>query len=276
MAFILWSTNKILLWISLSIIAIVVVWAYIQRVILIFKPSGIYQLYTRIIIKGGEALRANPLAFPIPNQASANIPIENIPVECMNDAQLQKWTSTVQQLVLVNRLLLFLSKKFKIYQDSKSNVITHIFSILLMILFTTFSFSLINFGLYKINANYFSFPSFPTFFTFVYYSFNNLLFNSIREIIPALPVSQIVSMFESFLALFLIAIFVTLLLTFKNQKEIDELSALIASLTSEGEKIESLIKDKYQLNTIDEALEALSKAKAALIDFLINITKSIS
>ena len=83
-------------------------------------------------------------------------------------------------------------------------------------------------------------------------------------------------MFESFLALFLIAIFVTLLLTFKNQKEIDELSALIASLTSEGEKIESLIKDKYQLNTIDEALEALSKAKAALIDFLINITKSIS
>ncbi len=124
----------------------------------------------------------------------------------MDEKQLQKWTTGVQWLALFNRVCLFVAKKIKSYQDSQFNIVSSVFGILLLVLYTVFSFSLLNLGLFKINPNYFSFLAEPTFFNFIYYSFNNFLFNSIQEIVAKAPVAQVISMIESVFALFLIAI----------------------------------------------------------------------
>jgi hypothetical protein len=269
MAIILGSSNNILLWVSLSVITIIILLAYIQRSILIFKPPDVYHFYSKIFSKYGEFLKANP-TFVLDENG------KNLPIEGMDNTQIEKWTTSIQQLVLFNRVCLFFAKKLKSYKDSKFNIASYVFGIMILILFTVFSFTLINYGLFKVNAHYFSFSNVPTFFNFIYYSFNNLLFNSIPDIVATAPVSQVFSMVESLFALFLIVILVTLVLTVKNQKEVDEMDAVINSLSDEGKKMEDYIKDKYQFNNIDETMQALKKLNAALIDILYQITNSIT
>lgn len=83
-------------------------------------------------------------------------------------------------------------------------------------------------------------------------------------------------MAESFFALFLIAIFISLVLTFRSQRETDELNKLIIYLTEEGTKAEGYLKDKYKLSNIEEAMQALEKLNAFFADFLYKITDTLS
>jgi uncharacterized membrane protein len=132
-----------------------------------------------------------------------------------------------------------------------------------------------NFALFKINQSYYSFPAKPTFFNFMYYSFNNFLFNPIQEIIAKAPIAQVAWMTESFFALFLIVIFVSLVLSFRSQRETDELNNVIVYLTEEGTKAEEYLKDKYKIGNIEEAMQALQKLNAFFADILYKITDTI-
>ena len=77
------------------------------------------------------------------------------------------------------------------------------------------------------------------FFTFFYYSFNNLLFNSIQEIVAVMPMSQMISMIESMFALILVAIFISLILSVKSQRLTDELNQAINNLEKQGGKMDA-------------------------------------
>jgi hypothetical protein len=196
-------------------------------------------------------------------------------VERMKGKQLEKWVTDVQQLVLFNRICLFVAKGLKSYQESGINIVSFIISILFLALYTIFSFALINFGVYKINSDFFAFSQVPTFFTFFYYSFNLLLLNSVQELFAIAPVSQTILMIESFFGLFLVAIFVSLVFSVKSQKYVDELNHAINKLTEEGDRMEQHIKEHYGLDNIPAALEALQKLKSSLVDLLYKITNTI-
>jgi hypothetical protein len=102
-----------------------------------------------------------------------------------------------------------------------------------------------------------------------------MFFNSIQEIIAIAPMSQFVLMVEYIYALFLVAIFVSLIFSVKSQKYAEELNDAIEKLTKEGLKIEEHMRDQYELNSIVDALEALRKLKSSFVDFLYTITKTI-
>ena len=201
--------------------------------------------------------------------------VMRLSIESMDEKQIQNWASDVQQLVLFNRVCLFVAKKLKSYQESGFNIVSAVLGILMLVLYTIFTFAVINFGLFKINHSYYSFSNVPSFFNFFYYSFNVLLLNQIQEVIATTPMAQIASMVESFYSLFIVAILVALVFSIKSQKDADELNWVINHLKEEGIKIESFIKDKYKLNNIEEAMAALQKLQASFIDFLYKITETI-
>ena len=182
------SSEK-LLWPVILIIFVILTIVYFQKFISIFRPSSIFQVHIKIF----SAIRKHGIA-----SFSLDESIKNLPVESLDPKQLEKRTANLQISVLFNRICLFAVKKLRDYQNSRLNIVSYVFTILLLIVLTIFSFAIINLGLFKINHEFFSFSTIPSFFTFFYYSFNNLLFNSIQEITPVMSISQSVSMIESF------------------------------------------------------------------------------
>jgi len=223
-------------------------------------------VYSKLFSFAGKNVRSNPVA-----EMDESVTV--LSIEDMDENQIKKWIANVEQLVLFNRICIFTAQKLKSYQDSGFNVISSIFVVLFLVLYTVFTFAIINFGLFKIDDHYYAFSNTPSFFTFFYYSFNVLLFNQIQEIASITPVSQIASMIESFYALFLMAIFVSLMFSVRSQRVTDDLNAVIKQLMEEGSQVEGFIRDTYKLESIADAMQALQKLKASLIDFLYKITE---
>ena len=240
--------------------------AYIHKFILVFKPSIVYQIHSRIfaaIRKKGESL-----FFCIDED------IKELPVEKLDKEQLTKWTANLQTSIIFNRLCLFFSKKLRDYQKSKIVVISYVVSLLLLFIVTLISFSGINYGLYKINNEFYKYSDTPTFFAFFYYSVNNFFYNSIQEITPITTISRTVLMIEYFFTFLLIAILISLLFYIILERHKDDLDQLIEAIEKEGKQMEGFIKNEYKLN-IEDAISELGKLKASFIDFIYRLSKHI-
>ena len=260
-------SNIKLLWCSAFIIFAILAITYIHKLILTFKPSNIFQFYTKIF-KG------------LKKHGSASLKlgkkIKSLRVADLNSKQMEKRTTNLQTSVLFNRICLFTAKKLRDYQNSGFNIIYYIVTILALLILTVFSFAVINYALFKINSDFFSSSMSDTnFFTFFYYSFNNFLFNSIPEIVPTHAISQSAFMLESLFTIFLTLIFVSLLLSFRNQKHIKELSTVIKEIKKEGEDMEVFIKEEYKIKNIKDAMAELEKLQAGLVKLIYKITEAI-
>ncbi|MCL4874232.1 hypothetical protein KJ039_09140 [bacterium] len=267
LAIIFYFSNVIIIWCAIFALSMLLFVIYVHRLLLIFKPAAIFQLYSKIFSAMREHAQSS---FVLDENMKAQ------PIEKLDQKQLEKWTANLQTAVLFNRICLFVAKKLKNYQNSGLNIISYVLTLLLLVIFTTISFTFINYGLYKINNNFFdiSISNTPSLFIFFYYSFNNLLFNSIQEIQPIVPITQTVFMLESFFALFLIVIFVSLLLTVKSKRHSDELDKTIGKINEEGNSLEKLIAAEYNLD-IESAIRELDRLKAGLVAFIYKLSKNI-
>lgn len=259
-------SDERLIWPAIGLILIILFIIYFNRFILVFKPSSIFQLHSKFFA-GIRKMSAQSF--------SLDVTIKNLPVTSLDQKQMEKWVASLQQSILFNRACLFASKKLRDYQNSGLNIVSYVLTILLLIIITIFSFAVINLGLFKISSSHFSFSDEPSFFTFFYYSFNNLLFNGIKEIAPSSVISQSTSMLESLFAFFVVVIFVSLLLSVRSQRHAEELGEVILAIEKQGEEMESFIKNEYKLNSIEEAMAELEKIKEGAAKFLYKITEII-
>lgn len=258
-------SNKYLMYYTVLTSSVVLIITYMNRLTYIFKPSKLSQMYSKII----SSIRTKGVSSFALEQS-----IRDLPINSLDQKQLEKRTTNLQTSVLFNRLCLFVAKKMRDYQNSSVNVLFEIIAIIFLLVFTIFSFAIINYGLFKLNNNLFSFATPPTFFTFFYYSFNNILFNSINELMSILPISQTVSMIESFFSLFLVAIFLSLVLPRRLQKDSEELNEVITNVEAQGKEMEKFIKSEYKVDSIEDAMSELEKVQASLIKIIYQITKN--
>ena len=260
------STNNQILWLACFLILTVLFTVYVRSFILLFKPSSIFQIYIKIfsgIRKHGKSY------FGIDEN------MRNLPTTSFGEKQLEKWTTNLQASVLFNRVCLFSAKKLRDYQNSRLGAVSSVFTIFGLMILTIFSFAVINYGVFKINNGYFELTTAPNFFIFVYYSFNSIFFNSIKEVSPIAPVSQLLSMIKSFFAFFLGAIFISLILTYRNQKRSDELNSAFKGIEEEGASMEGFIREEYKFNSIYEAMAELEKLKSGALQVILKISESI-
>ncbi len=216
---------------------------------------------------GGENLRKTQIT------QLADYDMDPALVDDMDEKQLEMWKTNVAGIVLHNRVCLFIAKKLRSYHDRGFVIIGSVVSTLMLVLYTAFSFGVVNLALYKVDQSFYAVSKTPTFFTFLYYSFSRLLNAQIPEIVPITPASQIASMVESFFALFLLGIFVSLVFTVKNQKAEEDLNAAIKNLNEESLKGERFIKATYKIDSIQEAMKALQHLKASLMGLIYKLTE---
>lgn len=250
----------------MSTILTLIFLTYVFKFISIFKKSNEYILFKKVLsLTGKKDISALKLEDDL----------KNLSLDEFNEQQVKKWTTNLQTSVLVNRICLLLAKKIKEYQNSRFNFIYYVYTILILIMTTIFTFAVINYGLFKVDTTYFIYSKIPNLFTFFYYSFNNFLFNSIQEIVPVLPISQIILMIEYCFVFFLSAIFISLLFSVKNEKYINELNEIIQDLEIHGNRMEGFIKDEFKINSIEDAMIELENMKSSLVSLMYKITESI-
>jgi hypothetical protein len=128
---ILSSSNQFVLCGSSLIVFALVVFAYALAFVRAFKPSAIFQTYTKVfpIIKKGNFLKVDES-------------VRNLPVEAMTTKELDLRTTALQNVVLYNRACLLISKKMRDYQRSGANVASYVLSLVTLLLFAVMSFAL--------------------------------------------------------------------------------------------------------------------------------------
>ncbi|WP_035399421.1 hypothetical protein [Exiguobacterium sp. OS-77] len=258
------TNNKYAILVVLITLCCFFLYAISKRIIMIFKSSKINDFYRNIILQ--------PFTDNLRKQIALDHTIKNIPFENLDENQKSKWVEKLQTTVLYNRLYIFMSKKLKNYQESKLSYAYYAFSIISLIFLVIVTFSIINLGVYKIDKNAFKLTGSSSFFTFFYYSFNNIVINGIDEIKPQNMISKTLYMFEVSIAMVISMIFVTLMFSAKNEKNNQELDRIITKFEDRGNELELMIKEDYDLNTIDEALEKLETLKSVIIGFIYRIT----
>lgn len=260
------SLNRVLLQLSIIAIFTLLVLVYINRIILVIKPSKTFKIYIDFFARVN---RNNFSNFAIDEQ------MKSLPIEQLDAAQRQKRTSNLQTLVFMNRICFFIAKKLENYQSSGINIISDVVSMLLLVFVTTAAFTGLNYGIYKLNNYNFQITTTPTFFLFFYYSFKQFVFSSIIEILPIGKVAQILSIIESIFSLFFISIFITLILTIRGQRYAEELKKVIKEISNNGKVMESFIKDEYELDNIHAAIIELEKLKAVFVGTIYKISNYI-
>ncbi len=260
------STRIYVLWFSTLLILALLIVTYINIFILVFKPSEIYIAYKKMIRwtkqKGTEIFKTDDI-------------IKEADVTELDEIQLQKRITPLQIFVLFNRVCLFIAKKMKLYLKSGVNYFYNIGALFYIILLTILSFSFINFALYRVDKGYFEITGEISFITFIYYTINNLFFNSIQAIIPNHSVTQLVSIIGITFGMILALVVGYLFLTIRSKRYDEELNSTILEFKSQAEKMEDFIRDEYKINSISDAIVELEILKAGFIDAIYKLSELI-
>ncbi len=259
-------SNKYIIGLSILVILNILLIIFINRFIRIFKPSEIYKIQSNMI--------CDVLDFH-KDKYQLNKEIKDVSIINLNETQLEQWRDNLQLAVIANRLCYYLASKLRDYQKSKASLVFDLINLLLLTLVTIGLFSVMNYGLYEINNNNFATTNQPSFFLFFYYSTKVLFGSGITEITPIMTTSMLLSLVENLFTVFLIGgVFLTLIISVKNERNINEIEEAINKIKKQGDEIDLLINKEYKI-TIDNAIKELDRLKSDAISFIYYLSKDI-
>lgn len=252
------TNNKPLLYVAAIALPIMLVVSYARRVSLVFQPTSLFSACKKFLTGVGAANSLKPDDTTL-----------GISISLLSEKQISQRKNSLGLSVIYNKLCLFLAKNLRSYQDSWVPVISGVISIIWLLILTITTFAFINLSIYKISTKLFFFSETPSLFTFFYYSFKEFVFNTIPQLIPTSHVSQSFEMAENFSALFLSIIFVFLALTVKNERYSREVDNIIFILEENGQDMENLIKERYSIQDVNEAITELKRLEYGAIPVII-------
>lgn len=146
-AIIITASNKQLLLVSIFLLFSLLALIYIHRFIILFKPSALYEAYSKIVDK---MIKVAKDSYKVKEDA------KNLPIAQLSETQLQVWAANLQFIIIANRATYFLSSKLRDYQKSKYNILFYVINFLILVFITVAIFSVLNFGLYKYGVDNYS------------------------------------------------------------------------------------------------------------------------
>src|SRR5204863_715736 len=156
----------------------------------------------------------------------------------------------------------FAARKVRSYSKSGYAKISSVFICAFLIALTVVIFGLINLGLYKIEPTSYRSTGRPNSLTFFHYSLNRMIFNPISELEPVGALPKLAYDAEALFALFLVAIFVSLLLSARPERQTQDLNETIEKLEAESAAVDLAITVEYRFDTVDTAVAALEKIQS--------------
>lgn len=260
------SKHGPILVVASAILAVITVCAYWRAIKFTFSPNVLFQIYTAVFSRKHDL---------VTRVLSLDEELKALPINAMTPTQLKQWSDKLAYAVLFNRICLLAAKKLELFHNSGFQIVSGAISVMFLIVLTTLTFASINLAIYTAAPTAYETVSQPFLFTFVFYSFNALVNNFIREIVPAAPLSHLIWMVEAFCALVIIVLFAAHFVVFKSQKYSDQLAATAATLEKEGRAMEGHVAGEWRLASIDDAMRELASVKSDLLALLLWLTKYI-
>lgn len=258
--------NPVVLWISFGLISIFILFLFSRAIYFAFKPSLLFRIQAKVVEKFWDTFKA---------QCLPDNDIKDIVLPQMNEKQIEKWTTNLQNAVIVNRTCYFLSTKLQDFQKSKINIAFYLTNYFFVVILTIFSFSLLNFAIYKVDPLSFSVAFSPRFYHFLYYSANTLFTNGIPDFYALSNLARGIGTIEVILAVVLLGILFFLLTTVVTDRHNEDIDFAIKSMRKQGEYLDELIKEHYRLS-VEEAVLELERLKASFMKAILYLSANIN
>lgn len=259
------TENTILLIVAMSILFAYLFYHYAKKLKYAFKPSHIFTVQSEAINKMWDNVK---------NKFKVAEEIRDTELENMTPSQQEGFCNNLQFVIIINRILYFITSKLKRFQRSNLNVIYYFASVFYTIIITVLVFALHNMALFKIDQSSFNTNPKGNFLFFVYYSFNTLFTNSINDFYPVSDYARFLSSFETLFAFILLAIIFFLLTTIVRDKHNEEITSAITSIKKKGEELEIVISEDYKMD-LTEAIEFVESIQGKLIKIIYYFTENI-
>jgi hypothetical protein len=147
--------NKTVAVIAMIVLLGVTIFLYFRAFILVFQPSSVFLFYS------GLVKRSPGWANKVIQHQQTEF---DLPAEKQSEQLIQKQATTVQTLLLPNRLLLFFAKILREYQLSQVSAISFTLNLLVLMIATVIAFAAINMALYHYNPSEFVLTEQSSFF----------------------------------------------------------------------------------------------------------------
>ena len=259
------STNNIVLILAMSILFAHLFYHYAKKLQYAFKPSHIFTIQSEAINKMWDNIKSK---FKVAEE------IRDTDLENMTPSQQEGFCNNLQFLIIINRILYFITSKLKRFQKSNLNVSYYFISVFYTIIITVFVFALQYMSLFKVDHSSFNTNPKGNFLFFVYYSFNTLFTNSINDFYPISDYARFLSSFETLFAFILLAIIFFLLTTIVRDRHNEEITSAITSIKKKGEELELVISEDYKMD-LKEAIEFIESVQGKLIKVIYYFTENI-
>ncbi|MBN2412881.1 tetratricopeptide repeat protein, partial [candidate division KSB1 bacterium] len=253
------KTNiKILLIFSIIILFIYLIIHYKRRFIGALKPFKYFSI---------QSSRLKSFWIWVNNNIKITEELKSKKYEDFTEEEMSNWSSSLQILVLFNKICYFISLKIKNFQKKYVNIFYNLLKLVYTVILTIIIFTFQNYSLYKLNNANFEVKNQSTFHTFFWYSFDTFFNIKIEQFYPITLLSKSFYRIEFISSYLILGIFVTLFLNIYMKKQDQEINKIQKLIETQGQEIEKLIKNKFSL-TIDDALIELEKIKSSLLKYI--------
>ena len=260
-AYLIYSSTIILILISLFILT--------RKAYFAFTPSSIFAINTKTIVNYLEenSLGENLLKNNLDEEQEEEESEEIVKTKITETQKSDEIPNKVTMLIFANRTLYFFAENLKRFKESRVYVVFFIISLLFTFVASVVLFSLINYGIYKLDPLSFSMSGYDGYFIFLYYSFNALIMNSVSVVVPKTFISMAINMFQISYGIILIIILIGIIISVNTQKYKDDIDQVIHAFNTQCEDVEHIFEMNFKI-TIRQAIHELDRIKYSLIDFI--------
>lgn len=259
------NNNDVLLIVSMAIMFAYLLYHFAKRLKYAFKPSHIFTVQSEAINIIWDGVKSK---FKVAEE------IRDTGLVNMTPSQRDGFCNNLQFVIIINRILYFITFKLKRFQKSNLNVIYYFASIFYTMIITVMVFALQNIALFKIDPSSFNTTPKNNFLFFVYYSFNTLFTNSINDFYPISDYARFLSSFETFSAFILLAIIFFLFTTIVRDRHNEEITTAITSMKKKGEELELVISEDYKMD-LKEAIQFIESIQGNLVKIIYYFSENI-
>ena len=248
--------------VSLSFV-ILLIWIYFQSLLSVFRPPRVFEAYAKFF----PAWRRT-----VPKTFELEPAWKGISAAQLAPTDRKQWYSRLQSSVMYNRGCLYIANKLSQYQKTRYNYISYAFSFVLLACGTIFAFSVIDWGIYRIDPVQYTGISKPTYFDFLYYSFVSFTHGSFQLAASGL-IARLSYVLQIVFEVLLGGLIVALGFSVRSTKYDSEIASTVENLKRQSETMEEFIRSEYGVPSISDAVNVLRSDDESSVAFIVLLSR---
>jgi hypothetical protein len=261
-AAILFTSSDLIVGLAMIVIAGILLFAMFRTLRLSARPASFISIQE-------AALDRFRQSDSLPQIAAVREDFRSAEIQRFTAQQQTEFLMTLQYAVLVQRLPLFWAYQLDQYRRSPAPVLFTGLAYAWLVIQTVVGLTLLNYGLYKIDATAYSFVDSPSLAVFARYAVSSLTGSEIGALQPESGMANALFLgATAFGVIFVIGFVVGLVLSFRQKSQDAALREMIDGFKAQSQVLESRLRAEYDVPSVEEAMKRLEELRAGLLGII--------